>query len=346
MDRIFHWLKPSIILLALTILPGRAYAQVPDLVCNGRLVNEVTFTGPTLESGTALQAGAIYRYNNVTTGVDALVSILGFVNGGSLNTIDNDSGLVNYFQPELNTTGTSAADFRVSFVVTGTNIPVMLDIAASGIDIDGNNADLREYAEFEATLVEYLLSSTTELDVDASGPSSASRIRFESRTSLVAPGIDPTAKANIVTTFYTDVTSFEYRIGTLGSGNMTRLTSLGFDCPSLLPSPISVSTMDEDYGDAPIINYGNPIHTLVAGIELGAANTADTGPYDSPTASGDTGDDGVSVPSFAKGETQILDISVSGAGGYLQAWFDWNNDGDFTDSGEQVATDIQDTDTD
>jgi type IV pilus assembly protein PilY1 len=35
---------------------------------------------------------------------------------------------------------------------------------------------------------------------------------------------------------------------------------------------------------------------------------------------------------------------VPGEGGYLQAWVEWNGDGDFDDPGEQVATDVQDSD--
>ncbi len=325
-----------------------AFAQQPPVInCQGRPVTALEFSGSILESGTANSVGAVYRFTNVAPAVDARIEVIDFVNGGSLNIFDNDSGLVSYFQPELISTGGSAVDFEISFVDSANN-PIALDIAASAIDIDGNGnpvGTLREYAEFERTLAAFVLNNATELDVDASGPSGADRIRFESRTTQFAPGIDPTAENNIVTTFYTDVTSFEYRIGTVDAGGGTRLTSLGFDCPNLA-SPVMTPMIDQDYGDAPLNNYGNPIHTIIPGIQLGASNSTDNGPFDSATASGDGGDDGVTLPDFLAGETRTINLDVSGAGGFLQAWIDWNGDGDILDAGEQIATDIQDTNND
>lgn len=323
------------------VMSTPAQAQTPPIInCQGRPVTSLDFVGPVLESGTALQIGAIYRYSNVAPGVDSLVEITGFVNGGSLSLIDNDTGLVNYFQPELVTTGTSAVDFQISFVTSGTTTPFELDFTASSIDVDGNNAQLREYVEYADTSSGYVLNATTRLDRNASGPTPGTN-RYESRTVTVAPGIDPTAEDNIVTVFYTDTSTYNFRIGSLGTGNMTRLTSQGYDCPNL-SSPIPTPEIDEDFGDALLNNYGNPIHTIVPGVRLGASNTIETASYDSPSATGDTGDDGVSVPSFEQGETQILNVAVTGTGGYLQSWFDWNNDGDFLDTGEQVATNQQD----
>lgn len=338
------------ILLSSTIIGGSfglsamtAHAQMIN--CNNRLVTPVDFQNPVLISGTNLQTGAIYRFSNITTGVDATVEILGFTGGATLNFIDRDVGLVNFFQPELNASQNSSADFLISFVAAGTSTPIELDIAASAIDVDGNNVSIREYAEFEDTLVESLLSNPTRLAQNASSPSAGDRIRFESVTTQVAPGIDETATENIVTVFYTDTSSFEYRIGSLGTATQTRLTSLGFTCPNL-QSPVPSSQIDEDFGDAPA-SYGNPIHTLEAGFQLGVTNSADTGPFDSATAAGDGGDDGISsFPPLTETLDASLSVDVSGAGGFLQAWFDWNGDGDFDEPNEQVATDLQDGDGD
>ncbi|GHB05899.1 hypothetical protein GCM10009069_30240 [Algimonas arctica] len=299
-----------------------------------------------LESGTALQTNAVYRYTNVAPGVDARVTILGFDGGGALSTIDTSSGLPSFFQPVLEAQpGESSADFRISFV-TSANQPVELDIAATPIDIDGDaSANTREYVELETSLLGYALSSTTELDVDSSTPSSPTRRRFESRTTLTVPGIDPNDEENIVTVFYTDVSSFEYRIGAFTDNQINRSTSLGFSCPNL-STPVYTSEVGEDFGDALITNYGHPRHTLVTGIRMGGANNADAGSYDSPTASGDTGDDGVVMPSFVTGASKTLVVNAVGTSGKLQAWFDWNQDNDFLDTGEQVATNLTDGDSD
>jgi len=328
----------------LTIAPAAAQSQFDFIDCNGRLVTPVNFQSPVLEVGTDLQVGARYRFSDITTGVDATVEILGFTGGATLNFIDRDTGLVNFFQPELNASQVSSANFLISFVEADTTTPIELDIAASAIDVDGNNNDLREYAEFQDTLVESLLNASTNLNQNASGRPPGTT-RFESATTLVAPGIDETAVANIVTVFYTDTSSFTYTIGALGDGTQTRLTSLGFTCPNI-GVPVSISEVQEDFGDAPL-SFGNPIHTLVTGIQLGANNSPDDGPFDTPAADGDGDDDGVaSFPPLTETLAATIPVTVNGAGGFLQAWFDWNGDGDFGEANEQVATDLQDIDGD
>ena len=330
--------RVSVLLVAFQFFVSAAVAQTT--VCQGRLITVLDFRNPTLVSGTALAPGAVYRFSNVATGVDALVTIDAITNG-SLNVFDRDTGLIENFQPELNNNNASSADFTISFVTAGGTTPVSLDFAASGIDIDGNNSALREYAEFSTPFAEFVLDSPTELDVNASGPSVPANFRFESRTSAVAPGIDPTATANIVSVQYLNTSSFSYRIGTLGSGVMTRLTSLDFNCPTLnFPTP--TPQIDQDFGDAPVSPYGNPVHDIVSGIQLGASNTIETAPFDSPTAIGDTGDDGVTLPALTQGQSATISVSTQGAGGLLQAWIDWNGDGDFNDTGEQVASDLAD----
>ena len=86
--------------LSFFTLSSQASAQIIN--CNNRLVTSLDFIGPTLISGTDLQVGATYRYDSVATGIDAEIEILGFTGGATLNFVDRDVGLVNYFQPELN----------------------------------------------------------------------------------------------------------------------------------------------------------------------------------------------------------------------------------------------------
>lgn len=332
--------------LAMGTLPQAVQAQVaPVINCQGRPVTEMSYANPVLESGTNLQVGAIYRFSDVATNVDALVEITAFVNGGSLLSIDNNIGLANYFQPQLvKTTAESAVDFNFWYEDATTGLPIEMDFAASVIDVDGNSINIREYAEFSDNSVAYVLNNPTELDRNASGPTPG-RNRYEARTFTVAPGIDPTAAQNIATVFYTDTMSFDYRIGALGTGSQTRFTSLGFNCPNLQTHVIETE-IDEDFGDALVNDYGNPIHTIVSGVQLGATNTAETSSGNSSVANSDNGDDGVSLSTFLRGSNVSVSVDVSGTGGYLQAWVDWNSDGDILDAGEQVAVNVQDTNND
>ncbi|WP_374295226.1 GEVED domain-containing protein, partial [Acinetobacter sp.] len=95
-----------------------------------------------------------------------------------------------------------------------------------------------------------------------------------------------------------------------------------------------------DFGDAPD-SYGSPSHTIVTGILLGSINTAEDEPYNSASASGDVGDDGVTLPSFVASQTAQVTVVATGSGGMLQAWVDWNGNGVF-DSNEQIATNLAD----
>lgn len=321
------------------LMINSSIAQAQTVTCQGRLITVFDFRNPVLVSGTPLSVGAVYRFSNVATGIDARVRI-DALTAATLGTIDQNSGLSDNFQPELAGNNARSADFTITLVVSGTTTPVATDFAASGIDIDGDSGSIREYSEFSMPFAAYALDTPTNLDINASGPSSMTRIRFEARTNFTAPGIDETTTRNIATIFYTSTSTFQYRIGTLGTGSTTRLTSLDFSCPAL-PLPATTPQVTQDFGDAPA-SYGNPVHDIVSTIYLGATNSAESAPYNNAAANADTGDDGVTFSTFRQSNTGTATISVAGNGGRLQCWVDWNGDGDFSDAGEQAATDVTD----
>lgn len=80
--------------------------------------------------------------------------------------------------------------------------------------------------------------------------------------------------------------------------------------------------MNVDYGDLPR-GYGLPWHTASGSLRLGPVWRMDDGVI--RTGSWGSGSGGVQ-------------ITVNGAAGYVSGWIDWNQDGDFSDSGEQVVT--------
>ena len=103
----------------------------------------------------------------------------------------------------------------------------------------------------------------------------------------------------------------------------------------------SFEVLNADYSDAPTAGYGGADHTIVAGIQIGAGITSDSGDYNDPNAAGDV-DDGVTLGTFVQSMQTNISVSVSGAGGYLQTWVDWNGDGSFATAGDQIASDVQD----
>ncbi len=99
-----------------------------------------------------------------------------------------------------------------------------------------------------------------------------------------------------------------------------------------------------DFGDAADAPYhtllanNGPRHIIVAGFYLGAGVTGDSNGQPSSSASADLMDDGVQFTNTLRpGGVGNVTVTASAAG-RLDAWIDFNGDGDFTDAGEQIFT--------
>ena len=274
------------------------------LLCRGRPITALTFSNPSLESGPALQVGALYRFADVTPGLDALVSVDSFNNGATLAAIDGTvNGIAEAFQPELSpvANGDSSVDFTITFVVGGTTTPTVLDqIDVSGIDIDGNSVNLIEYIEltnFDTAIVE----TPTALIGTLTPPTG----RFEARTVVTQPGISFTATDHIVTTEHSNASTIGYRIGAVSFGGTdTRLNSLFFGCvnynaPQPPPPPTPelflakrLSAIERNGINQPITSYVD----VTSGLGAAADNAAGW-PDLSQTATQDPG--AGSTPNFS-----------------------------------------------
>jgi len=65
-----------------------------------------------------------------------------------------------------------------------------------------------------------------------------------------------------------------------------------------------------------------------------------------PSANADADDnnnlddeDGVTFPALIKGLPATITVQIKGLG-FLNAWIDWNIDGDFSDAGERIASNM------
>ena len=98
-----------------------------------------------------------------------------------------------------------------------------------------------------------------------------------------------------------------------------------------------------DFSDAPLTgtSYGSANHRTIGNYILGASVTSEAAAYDTPAANGDVDNGVVTVPTFLRGQTATVNVSVQGRG-YLSSWIDFNDDGDWADAGEKVATDLRD----
>ncbi|MEM8540249.1 MAG: GEVED domain-containing protein [Pseudomonadota bacterium] len=104
---------------------------------------------------------------------------------------------------------------------------------------------------------------------------------------------------------------------------------------------ITTVSKAKDFSDAPTAGYGGAEHDIVTGLTIGASVTAEATDYNDAAAAADA-DDGVTFPTMVQAENVIIPVLVSGAGGFLQAWVDWNDDDSFGGAGEQIATNVQD----
>ncbi|MEM6963694.1 MAG: hypothetical protein AAF573_02940, partial [Bacteroidota bacterium] len=156
------------------------------------------FTGPVLESGTGGTVGAIYRYSNVTTGVDALVEIVGITNT-SLHVIDDESsgtGFTDAFQPmmDFTTVGKAGIEFNFKFVDAGTStLAASVDrVGGTAFDVDGDGVNTNESYLFESPST-VGLENPSFIDIVSSGTD----VEFIADGTYEGTGVDPDSRLRI-----------------------------------------------------------------------------------------------------------------------------------------------------
>jgi len=126
-------------------------------------------------------------------------------------------------------------------------------------------------------------------------------------------------------------------------GTDNEVTAVGWRVDTIrlsdIPNPPTL-----DFGDAPapypVTIAENGARHTVGALRLGVLADAEANGTHSATANADGNDeDGVTFPSGVDpGQTETVLVTASQSGGLLNAWIDWNVDGDWADVGEQVFT--------
>ncbi len=143
-----------------------------------------------------------------------------------------------------------------------------------------------------------------------------------------------------------------FRISTAGG-----LTSVGLAADGEVEDYVVTVATGQDFGDLPdtaagtgagnyetLLANGGPRHTLSNTLKLGTTVDADSGllqgagaTLDDTTNTGSADDeDGVTIPTLIAGQTVTVVVNASGTG-KVNAFFDWNGDGDFLDAGEALT---------
>lgn len=102
-----------------------------------------------------------------------------------------------------------------------------------------------------------------------------------------------------------------------------------------------------DFGDAPdsyktLMSSNGARHSIIDDFYLGSSVDNEASGYPTPlsddNSDGNDDEDGISFPTgFELGESALILATATGSGGYLNAWFDWNQNGVF-DSDEQAIS--------
>ncbi len=230
------------------------------------------------------------------------------------------------------------------------------DSTATGDDNDGNNDD--DGVVFQSPLV---LGKTTLLTVTVTAGCAISAWidlngdgDWLDAMETLYSGIPLSAGANVVPLgvpagAVPGSTFIRFRVTTSGALPFTGNAPDGEveDYEVFIEEPL------EDWGDAPdpfypVLSSSNgAVHTLVESVYIGAsAPDGETNGQPQATALGDDNDgyddeDGVvhSPGTIVPGATVYVTVTAS-TSGFINAWVDFNADGDWTDAGEQVFIDV------
>ncbi|WP_146603209.1 hypothetical protein, partial [Olleya aquimaris] len=247
------------------------------------------FRNPTIvNGGTNLAVGTQYRFQNVTTtgggiNVDALVTITAS-QAASLTQFDDladhlGNGLSS-FDPIVQIDGATIVngssdggyvEFLFEFVLNSDNTqPIIIELDAYSMDVDGNNGDMREYVII-SDFGGYTINNPSQLNYIPSG-------RFESSTDLVNPGINANSEF-LAKTEYSAVSTFRYRAGVLrdlGIATTPRQFALAFE-PISFTNPNSVLIIEASNDSGSVVEGvgGVAISNVLSNDSLGG-NTPTT----------------------------------------------------------------------
>jgi len=208
----------------------------------------LTFINSALISGTAGSVDATYKFQNVTSGVDAHVKLSAKYNGASVSNVDIPASTTGYdpaFQPTITiasgTSGspkTSYVEWEIRFKKAGTSTDTSLAyISATAIDVDGNN-NIQEKVQ-AYTPSSYSVNSPNELTLSTDGSSVTA---LGSTTDY--SGMDSSVKAVMFQMNFQNVNLITYRTGGVNKTSSTsRQFSIYFKAFFAQYTPLPVELM-------------------------------------------------------------------------------------------------------
>ena len=337
---------------------------------------DIGLTSLSVESGADCEIATYRVSTNATyngTALDLLIDVTSENNvlGGTTYCAQINGGLFEYQMDNgPSTTGTSVyAEFIATVVEAGTNNPVTVDrLLITFLDLDsslnGNVGTDDVYLNLSPNSQPFLKKATNVTYTEGSyAANGASSLPPGETYNVKYQGWGPSQDcSNQQSSCYggavfenTSRIYFRYQNDSVYR-NRGFLLSLRIGEFELLFS----NRNRYDYGDSPV-SYGQARAEATAKLVLGTGLPADIDIFYPATVGGDDADpandpdyddegavqvggsplEGVTLAPGASYNSTVDIYNESGRSGYLNAWFDWNGDGDFNDAGERVISNQQ-----
>jgi hypothetical protein len=173
-------------------------AQAATLTIQDINYQAMTFGTPTRISGTDKQQGAVYKYTDVITGVDAKITVQEVSANATLDTVDSGASNTERFNPYVhNSSSTNEAyvNFKVDFFDKSGSSIQLKNFKVTIVDLDGESSSVKEFAEVSG-FKEYIVNNPTGLTIGngANGrtrfsglSTSVDGIPFQDNDSFIAP---------------------------------------------------------------------------------------------------------------------------------------------------------------
>lgn len=230
-----------VMLFVIVAAPQKATSQVAPIY---------NFSNAVLVSGTANTTGAVYRFSNVYTNTDALVTVAGMSSGITLRSIDRTAdGYSEAFQPEYRISGSTNGyiDFTIVFVNAGTSTAVTQPIvSATGLDIDGSingGASLYEFNRIDMGGGTYEYNTyNSQIVVSQTGTAITG---LNTTGVLFGALVDTVAKEVMFSVTATSLSTMTYRVGADNqtSSTSTRYASLYYKKFTYQHFPLAISNL-------------------------------------------------------------------------------------------------------
>lgn len=318
---------------------------------------------------------ASYRFGTNTTyegqPLDLLVDVLSEDNehspgGGRPSCVGVGNQVLEVYINDQDVADNAAhVDMRLTLVRAGTSTPVEVDrLIVTGFDLDSSSGTSTDDLYFNTgpATQSYVSENSQTSVLSGSYFGGNYNTRIQGRTSGNCTddsnSVDPECRASVV---FVGTSTADIRIQNDNAyGNNSGLGSYrGYFISFRVDDFEDLIESNTDYGDTPAA-YPSSRQSISSrlGLGRGLVPDSDGAQQQSADARGDDTDgaggavvnfddeDGISVAGnvldgrvFVPDEDVDIDVSTYGSG-YLNAWFDWNRDGDFSDPGERAVSNV------